>query len=54
MVVHFLCSDTNHSLNLAFKLLTTIATSEDKQKLNAMGMLISLIILGVETENQSI
>ena len=32
---NFLCSDRNHSLNSAFILLTTIATSEEKQKLNA-------------------
>ena len=30
---NFLCS-RNHSLNSAFILLTTIATSEEKQKLN--------------------
>ena len=38
MFVHFLCSDMNHSLNLAFILLTTIATSEGKRKLHAMGI----------------
>ena len=32
---NFLCTDRNHSLNSAFILLTTIATSEEKQKLNA-------------------
>ena len=32
----FLFSDMNHSLNPAFILLTTIATSEGKRKLNAM------------------
>ena len=47
MVVHFLCSDTNHSLNLAFKLLTTIATSEDKQKLNAMGIQLAELEAGL-------
>ena len=38
MFVHFLCSDMNHSLNLAFILLTTIAASEEKRKLHAMGI----------------
>ena len=47
MVVHFLCSDTNHSLNLAFILLTTIATSEDKQKLNAMGIQLAELEAGL-------
>ena len=37
-VVQFLCSDTNHSLNPAFILLTTLTTSEEKRKLNAMGI----------------
>ena len=47
MVVHFLCSDTNHSLNLAFILLTTIAASEDKQKLNAMGIQLAELEAGL-------
>ena len=34
MFVHFLWSDVNHSLNLAFLLFTTIATSEGKRKLH--------------------
>ena len=47
MVVHFLCSDTNHSLNLAFIFLTTLATSEDKQKLNAMGIQLAELEAGL-------
>ena len=38
MVLHFLCSDMDHLLNLAFIMLTTIATSVEKRKLNAMGI----------------
>ena len=38
MIAHFLCSDMNHSLNPAFILLTTIATSEEQRKLNAEGV----------------
>ena len=38
MIEHFLCSDMNHSLNPAFILLTTVATSEEQRKLNAVGI----------------
>ena len=37
-IVQFLYSDMNHSLKPAFILLTTIATSEEERKLNAMGI----------------
>ena len=38
MVAHFLCGDMNHSVNPAFILLTTVATSEEQRKLNAVGI----------------
>ena len=38
IVVHFLCSDMNHSLNPAFILPTTIATFQQKLQLNTMGI----------------
>ena len=37
-IVQFLYSDMNHSLKPDFILLTTIATSEEERKLNAMGI----------------
>ena len=37
-IVQFLYSDMNHSLKPAFISLTTIATSEEERKLNAMGI----------------
>ena len=37
-IVHFLCSDMNHSLKPAFIKLATIATSEEERELNAIGI----------------
>ena len=37
-IVHFLCSDMNHSLKPAFIKLATIATSEEEREFNAIGI----------------